>query len=77
MDNYEISFTLNLRVYSVRSLLKAAAERAKADGLSRADWREYRSTRHSGLAACVQMLLDPGTIAGCEINDSDAQQIEA
>lgn len=68
----DITFTLTLAVDDVRTLVRSAREQAMAEGVDPADARETYSARD--LSACVQMLLDPGTVPGCSVYGSSAEQ---
>lgn len=53
------TFTLELDVYDEDHLREAARAHPDADGLDLDD-----------VANCIQVLLDPGTLPGCSIEES-------
>jgi hypothetical protein len=65
-------FALNFRVLSADTLAQAAAERAVAEGLSEEEWASMR-TRDGEVESDLTMLLDPGSLPGCEILDSNVE----
>lgn len=71
-DDPTYEFTLRLSVYDKRLLMKRALRQALAEGLSAHD---YRAMRREGdySRADIVMLLDPGSIPGCNIQDSTAE----
>jgi hypothetical protein len=64
-------FTLTVDVFDARQLYEAAAKHEDAqpdpDDLLKDDEGEI------DIGACLQMLLDPGSLAGCEIISGDAE----
>lgn len=73
MSRYH-TITIELEVHDATALLAAAKERATADGapidgLTGADGEP-------DTAACLVMLLDPGSLAGCSIEHSSAEEID-
>jgi hypothetical protein len=65
-------FELNFRVFSAETLAQAAAERARDEGLSEEEWAAMR-TRDGEVDSDLTMLLDPGSLPGCEILDSNVE----
>lgn len=64
-------FALYGNVYDTTTLFEAALLRAEADGLSDEDAREIlQPDGEIDIYGCLRMLLDPGSLAGCEIFDS-------
>lgn len=64
-------FALYGKVYDTAQLFEAALLRAEADGLSNEDAREIlQPDGEIDIYGCLRMLLDPGSLAGCEIFDS-------
>lgn len=63
-------FHIALRIDDPELLRKAAEDRAVEDGLTVESWRE---TRKSSLDDLV-MVLDPGSIPGCSIHGSGAEE---
>ena len=69
--NYQMS--LDVTVHDRAALYRAAAKRAKADGLSHAHWLELRRNSADPTAADIQMLLDPGVSPpGITIDNGEA-----
>jgi len=62
--------TLIIQVDDEDHLRQAAAARAVNDGLSIAEWADIRGSVRGDLI----MLLDPGTLAGCSIQESTAAE---
>lgn len=72
MPSQEYEFTMGLRVYDDNQLLAAALahpDTAAAD-MARDDFLD--ADGHIDIAACLVMLLDPGSLPGCSIHDSSA-----
>lgn len=74
-DEY-ITVTIAVRVYARATFARAAQLRAINDGVA-TTIREARKCGYTvhDLAACAQMLFDPGISPdGCEILESSAQE---
>lgn len=69
--NNDYRFTLHLNVYDRVQLLRRAQAQALAEG---ADPADMLKNGHPDIAACLVMLLDPGSIAGCEVYESHAER---
>lgn len=67
----EFEFTLSTKVHDPHQLRAAAL--AHPD--TQEDQTFLDSEGHVDIGACLVMLLDPGTLPGCSINDSDAERI--
>lgn len=67
-----ITFTLSLRVSDADELVRAAQARAVEEGLDTDDIACTYTI--DDLPACVQMLLDPGSVAGCSVYESSASE---
>lgn len=67
----EASFEISLRIFDVPSLVAAAVAQAIAEGVDEDEACEVYSA--DDLDRCLVMLLDPGTLAGCEIHESTAE----
>lgn len=70
-----ISVTVTLTVRNVRRFVRAAQDRAVADGVAE-NRKAARMDYHvHDLCACAQMLIDPGmSPPGCEIEFSTAER---
>jgi hypothetical protein len=70
------TFSLCVEVSEPREVHEAAMRRAVADGMSRRDAYSLLGTkRQPDMAACLQMLFDPGVSPdGCKIISGDAQR---
>lgn len=66
-------FTLEVTVHSPEWLQVAARERAIAEGVEPADYDETRAEH--GIGYDLQMMLDPGSLPGCDIQHSYAEGI--
>lgn len=81
----EWDVNISLRVFDPRQLLAAAIERARQDdsdnGFYPANpaehYREGLTTADGepDIGACLQMLLDPGSLPGVSIHESNARVI--
>jgi len=67
----EASFEISLRIIDVPSLVAAAVARAIEEGIDEEEAREDYDA--DNLDRCLVMLLDPSTLAGCEIHGSTAE----
>jgi hypothetical protein len=68
---------LDVRVWDRKALFLAAQARAKADGMSRADYLDLRRAHVSPIHADLQMLFDPGVSPnGCTIDQSEVESQE-
>ena len=61
--------TMYVHVDDEEQLRLAAEARAVEDGLSMESWRDMRQ----GTGGDLVMLLDPGSLPGCSIEQSDAE----
>jgi hypothetical protein len=68
--NQSYEFSLWLRVLDPEKLLAAALAHPDAAGDTRDDYLDEGGEIDTN--ACLVMLLDPGTLPGCEILDSGA-----
>lgn len=64
-------FSLHLRIFDVPTLVNAAQERARSEGVDEDDIREIYNEGNTD--NCLIMLLDPSTLPGCEILESSAE----
>ncbi|KAB2699349.1 hypothetical protein F9K79_09655 [Ochrobactrum sp. Kaboul] len=64
-------FSIYLRIFDVPTLVTAAQERARNEGVDENDVKEMYN--ESNLDNCLIMLLDPSTLPGCEILESNAE----
>jgi hypothetical protein len=64
-------FSMLLRIVDVDTLVTAAVEQAIREGISEDDARETYTA--ADLDRCLVMLLDPSSLAGCEILESNAE----
>lgn len=63
---------IDVRVHSLDTLYRAARERAKEENLSPELADEVLlSDGKPNPEACLIMMLDPGTLEGCEIHETD------
>jgi hypothetical protein len=74
-----ITFTLDAEIIDVAQLYRAAVERAKADHApgeySDADIVDMLGEKSApDISACVVMLLDPGSLPGCDIDGSSVEE---
>jgi hypothetical protein len=69
--DHEYRFTLQLRVDDPVQLLRRAQAQALAEN---ADPADMLRDGQPNIEACLVMVLDPGSIAGCEIYGSTAQR---
>ncbi len=69
MNDY--TFSLELRVDDPEQLRVAAEERAVEGGQTPEEWRELRADSLDPIQADIMMLLDPGTLPGCSIHESE------
>lgn len=67
-------FTLWLRVLDPQQLVSAARAHPDAAGIPTEDF--YTDDGEIDIAKCLVTLLDPGTLPGCEIQDSGATRPE-
>jgi hypothetical protein len=65
--------TIELTVNDAAALLDAATARAIADGAPVDDLVDAEGEPNT--CACLQMLLDPGNLDGCDIEQSSAEEI--
>lgn len=68
-------FTLYVNVHSPDYLWDAAEARAIEEGMTDTEnRRDMLGTREEpNLAGCLTMMLDPGSLAGCSIEDSTCE----
>ncbi|MCH4539090.1 hypothetical protein [Ochrobactrum sp. A-1] len=64
-------FSIYLRIFDVPTLVTDAQERARNEGVDENDVKEMYN--ESNLDNCLIMLLDPSTLPGCEILESNAE----
>ncbi|SPL65373.1 hypothetical protein [Ochrobactrum soli] len=64
-------FSTYLRIFDVTTFVSAAQERARNEGVDENDVKEMYN--ESNLDNCLIMLLDPSTLPGCEILESNAE----
>ena len=71
------TFTLDLCVFDPAHLHAAAVRRALEDGLTDEEVFEIIG-HHSApsIEGCISMLLDPGSLPGCNIDSSSAERLE-
>lgn len=65
------TFTLDVRVFDPASLARSAALRATLENLTPEQWAKTRT----GTGCDLVMLLDPGTLPGCDIEQSTAERV--
>ena len=68
------TFTLELDVYDAKSLAEVAEKRAVTNGLDLKDWRAMRKDQGDPISCDLQMLLDPGSLVGCNIQNGYAER---
>jgi hypothetical protein len=66
MKTYE--FSMYLRVHDDKELLEAARLHPDAAGMATEEF--YDEDGEVDIRACLTILLDPGSLPGCEILDS-------
>lgn len=72
----QYTLTMDIEVHDVPSLYAAARDHAtNKDGLSlRLTDELLRPAGEIDPAACLTMLIDPGHLAGCEINETSVEE---
>ncbi|ACD21598.1 hypothetical protein [Paraburkholderia phytofirmans] len=72
--NYQVG--IDVSVYDPETLFVAALDHAmRIDGLSKtAALEELKPGGEIDPRACLIMILDPGSVPGCGINESTAQE---
>lgn len=63
-------FSISLDIHDPEQLRRAAEAKALEDGLTIENWRDVRKSSMDDLV----MLLDPGSIPGCSIHNSTAEE---
>jgi hypothetical protein len=72
----QFEFTLNLNVHSPTTLYEQALKVALAEHPSRLEAnKRLRPYGVINLEACLVELLDPGSLVGCEINESSCERV--
>lgn len=66
-------FSIHLRIFDVPTLVNTAQERARSEGVDEDDVLEIYN--EANLDNCLIMLLDPSTLPGCEILESNAEVV--
>lgn len=74
-DNCTFEFTALMKVFDPAQLLAAAIAHPDAiEGkMTKADFVD--SDGNTDIAECLKMLLDPGTLPGCNFIESTAEQL--
>lgn len=75
MTTKRFTFSLELSVHDAKSLRQAAELRAIDGGMTAEDWQELRASEFNPMAADIQMLLDPGSLPGCDIEQSSVESL--
>lgn len=72
----QYTLTMDIEVHDVPSLYVAAKHHAvHKDGLTPAEADELlRPGNTIDVAACLSMLIDPGSLIGCEINETAVEE---
>lgn len=72
----QYTLTMDIEVHDVPSLFEAAVHHAvHKDGLKPAEADELlRPAGEIDPAACLTMLIDPGHLVGCEINETSVEE---
>ena len=73
-----VTFSLNLEVHDRGALYKAAFARALANGVEESqayDW--LKPDCEIDVGECLRELLDPGSLPGCDIQDSTCEGFTA
>lgn len=73
----QYTLTMDIEVHDVPSLYAAAQHHAiNKDGLTRAEADELLRTDgvRIDVPACLTMLIDPGHLVGCEINETSVEE---
>lgn len=75
-EDYDV--TITVRVNDPEQLLAAALAQADADGVQGMTRADFLNDADDSIIIedCLTMILDPGTLAGCEILGSGAEQLE-
>jgi hypothetical protein len=69
------TFTLYLEVKDERSLRRAAYKRAQDEGLNATSYARIRLSHPGGVVSSdLIMLLDPGSLPGCEIHETAVEE---
>lgn len=71
MTHPTYAFSTLIQVFDPLQLLAAATERALADGADPDDLIDDEGNPNT--EACIIMLLDPGSLPGCDFLDSAAE----
>lgn len=68
-------FSMYLDVHDPESLLKAARERADEEGYGNEELEQdlHNEDGSIDISACLTILLDPGSLPGCDILNSVAE----
>ena len=73
----QYTLTMDIEVHDVPSLYVAAKHHAvHKDGLTPAEADELLKPdgKTIDVAACLSMLIDPGSLIGCEINETSVEE---
>ena len=64
--------TINVEIQDRRALYRAALAKAKAEGMSAAEYHKLRREDvHGPVGVDLIMLLDPGSLPGCDVLSSE------
>jgi arginyl-tRNA--protein-N-Asp/Glu arginylyltransferase len=81
MSHGTYRFELECEVIDLYELYSAAMHAAlNQDKLSRSDAETVLNDTETGeinVGACIQMLLDPGSLTGCEVLESNCEQVQS
>lgn len=76
MKKKQYTFSLELEVYDMEQLARLAQQRALEDGLSEEEWTDMKKDSEDLPGLYLQTILDPGSLSGCNIHQSDVERIE-
>lgn len=74
-DETQCAVTISLTVHNLLRLHDAAIKRAIEEGLDEQATKEDLTDDDGNIdvGACLVMLLDPGTLAGCNIHETNVE----
>lgn len=77
MSNPVYAVTVLVEVEDRSALYRAALARARSEGMTRGEWRTTRTDPSHGSPAEADliMLLDPGSLAGCDIHETKVEEV--
>lgn len=74
MKRRKYTVTIQLEVWDGKQLYRAASARAKRDGLSKKEYDVDRKDTDRPQASDLIMMLDPGSLSGCNIIGSSVEE---